>query len=184
MQAVRVCPICGGINREQLLRQRFEPLMGISLLDGYDVVLCKDCGFVFADNLPATDRFQKYYSDASKYEMGGRLPEASFVRLSNLADWIASHVSGDVRVIDAGAANGDLLVLLKARKFTNLTGLEPSETCVEFARTQHSLTMIQGGLNRRPDNVAPFEMLILSMVLEHVPELCQFIENVSNRDSQ
>ena len=64
---IRACPICAARESAILHRQRFAPLPG-ALLDGYDVVACRNCGFVYANGLPAADEFARYYTEASKYE--------------------------------------------------------------------------------------------------------------------
>src|SRR5450631_117098 len=104
---LRVCPVCSGKEREILFPQRFEALGQISLLDGYDVVACRGCGFTFADRIPESEKFAHYYAEASKYEFahrGGQQQEAELQRLSALADWISRQCSPDGRLLDVGCA--------------------------------------------------------------------------------
>jgi hypothetical protein len=37
-------------------------------LDGYDVVSCNKCDFVFASNIPDQKHFDIYYTNSNKYE--------------------------------------------------------------------------------------------------------------------
>ena len=177
----RPCPICAATERAVLLAQRFEPLAGVSLMDGYDVVACAGCGFVFADRIPPKAAFDRYYASASKYEFshrGGQQQSAEVERLAGLAGWIAGNVPAASRLVDAGCATGELLVQLRQRGFLHLNGLDPSPACVEYARRHHSLRMIQGVLGLKPADEAPFEALVLSAVLEHIPDLGSFIESL------
>ena len=57
----RPCPVCRGLQVKLLYRQRFEQLSGVRLLDGYDVVICRDCGAGFADDVPPQAVFDDYY---------------------------------------------------------------------------------------------------------------------------
>jgi len=49
-----------------LFQQRFSVLSTGSLMDGYDVVICQECGFCFADNIPEQAAFDLYYREMSK----------------------------------------------------------------------------------------------------------------------
>ncbi len=150
-------------------------------MDGYDVVVCRGCGFVFADRMPPKEAFDRYYANASKYEFShraGQQQSAEVERLAGLADWIAANVPIAARLLDAGCATGELLVQLRQRGFTSLTGLDPSLRCVEYARRHHGLRMIQGVLGRKPANEPLLDALVLSAVLEHIPDLKPFIEQL------
>ncbi len=150
-------------------------------MDCYDIVACCGCGFVFADQLPPKAAFDHYYARASKYEFshrGGQQQSAEVERLAELVDWIAANVPGTARLLDAGCATGELLVQLRQRGFTSLTGLDPSPACVEYARRHHGLRMIQGVPGRKPAAEAPFDVLVLSAVLEHIPDLRPFVEQL------
>ncbi|GAG55667.1 unnamed protein product [marine sediment metagenome] len=48
----RNCPICSCSEKNLLFEQNFNNKV-ISLMENYDVVLCKNCGFVYADNIPS-----------------------------------------------------------------------------------------------------------------------------------
>src|SRR5260370_10156060 len=64
----RKCAVCGRQNNEPLFQQRFSKLSSGSLHNGYDVVACRECGFCFADHIPAQEAFDAYYETMSKYE--------------------------------------------------------------------------------------------------------------------
>jgi SAM-dependent methyltransferase len=171
------------MERETLFAQRFEPLAGISLMDGYDVVVCRRCGFVFADQIPPKEIFDRYYADASKYEFShheGQQHPWEIERLDTLAEWIGKNIPPASRVVDAGCATGELLVHLRRRGFADLTGLDPSGACVEFARRHNGLRMIQGVLGQKPAEEPPFQALILSAVLEHIPNLQPFTRSLKD----
>lgn len=177
------CPLCGGTQRVLLFQQRFEPLGAASLMSGYDVVACQACGFVFAVGIPETDKFRRYYAEASKYEFshaGGRQHTSEVSRLADLASWIGGHCARDVRLIDVGCATGELLVQLREQGFTSLTGVDPSEACVRYGSEKLGLRIIPGVLDERPENEQPFDVLVLSAVLEHIPELDACIEQIAS----
>lgn len=177
----RPCPTCGASARQTLFRQRFESLAKISLMQGYDVVACRRCGLAYADRIPPTESFERYYAESSKYEYSHRDGEqhaAERRRLASLASRVAQAAPATARVLDVGCSTGELLVALRAQGFSNLTGLDPSDACVRHARAKHGLQMIHQVLAARPPDVPPFEVVVLSAVLEHVPDLHGFLDFV------
>jgi len=177
----RACPICASAEREVLFVQRFEPLAGISLMDGYEVAVCRNCGLVFADLIPPQPAFERYYAEASKYEFshcGGQQHEAEVRRLTSLAKWVAKRVSASARLLDAGCATGELLGVLRELGFSDLTGLDLSETSARYAREHHGVHVIHATLGEKPHDTPVYDAVVLSAVLEHVPALNRFVEQV------
>jgi SAM-dependent methyltransferase len=176
---LRPCPTCGGSERTTLFAQRFESLANISLMQGYDVVACGQCGHVFADNIPPKEAFERYYAKASKYEYSHRDGEQHAVereRLALLAERIAKLALVQARLLDVGCSTGELLVALRGRGFSDVTGLDPSEACVRYARAKYGLQMIRRTLGEKPAGTQQFEVVVLSAVLEHVPDLHVFLD--------
>src|SRR5215216_6007568 len=87
----RSCPICVASAPNPLFRQRFAPIDGATIISGYDVVTCENCGFAYADRLPEQSAFDDYYRAASKYEYHQRDSQESPYdrsRMSEIADMI------------------------------------------------------------------------------------------------
>src|SRR5580765_5662796 len=62
----RACAVCSKQHTELLFQQRFSSMSGGSLHSGYAVVVCKECGFCFADRIPCQEAFDDYYEKMSK----------------------------------------------------------------------------------------------------------------------
>jgi SAM-dependent methyltransferase len=171
----RACPICQAAEASTLFRQRFEPVDGVSVIDGYDVVTCDRCGFAYADHIPDQRRFDQYYRDVSKYEYdqrGGEESDYDRDRMEVIADIVAPLISSEhARVIDVGCASGRLLYLLSRRGFKNVYGLDPSAGCVETARRLYDVNVVQGHLSDFPALPFRFDVVILVGVLEHICDL-------------
>jgi SAM-dependent methyltransferase len=90
------------------------------------------------------------------------------------------HISQDLNLLNVGAGRGELLTQLRQVGFQNLTGLELSSDYVEFARTNYGLPMLVGDLQQRPFDIDPYDGLIMSEVLECVPDLNRCIEHMSS----
>jgi len=167
--------VCGGVERRTLFRQRFAEIAGGSLLTGYDVVACSDCGCAFADDLPTQTEFDSYYEGLSRYESPERAGENPLFerdRAAAVADLITRFLpSRDARVLEVGCATGRLLHEIRGRGFANVSGLDPSPSCAETALREFGIPVETGtlfALSRREDEV---DMVVLVGVLEHIRDL-------------
>jgi SAM-dependent methyltransferase len=172
--ALRACPVCGGSPRKRLFRQSFAQLSGVALMDGYDVVVCQECGAGFADGIPPQATFDTYYRELSKYEdreiAAGPPPVEQ--RFRDIAGLIDSFIpSKEARVLEIGCASGGLLKALSDRGFTNLLGSDPSPGCVRAAREFYGIAGVAATVFTVPQPETPYDFLILTGVLEHVPDL-------------
>src|SRR5882762_5933306 len=63
----RACPVCSSVGERRVLhRQRFTG--GGVVGEGYDVVVCDECGAGFADGIPQQRQLDLHYENQSKYE--------------------------------------------------------------------------------------------------------------------
>jgi SAM-dependent methyltransferase len=170
----RSCPVCESSERETLFTQHFMDFDGGSLLTGYDVVVCRACGFGFADGLPAQAAFDAYYREFSKYgfsDADDRESPQDVARLGPVAERLAQAVpSRSARVLEIGCASGQLLALLREHGLTNLTGWDPSPASAEIGR-RRGLHIETRTLLGPPSDDQPFDLLILVGVLEHLHDL-------------
>jgi SAM-dependent methyltransferase len=171
----RACPCCGGSDHEALFEQRFARIEGVSILDGYSVVICRACGMAFADGVPAQPEFDRYYREASKYtygQRGGAESPADAARLAVSAATIAKLAPNrEARVVDVGCASGRLLAELRGLRFSSLLGIDPSPECVAAARRLHQVNaeaMTLDALAARGDQ---FDVVACIGVLEHLVEV-------------
>ena len=102
----RTCAVCGQQNKEPLFQQRFSNLSNGSLLSGYDVVACRECGFCFADHIPAQEAFDEYYEKMSKYEHSDSARETSTYDLGRFRTCVSFlksfHTQPTARVLEVG----------------------------------------------------------------------------------
>jgi 2-polyprenyl-3-methyl-5-hydroxy-6-metoxy-1,4-benzoquinol methylase len=178
------CHICGGFDRIKLYRQSFSGLSSGSFLHGYDVCVCGQCGFGFADGLPPSESFDKYYAEMSKWdylESAGVESEEHLKRFEKVADDIISlGIRKETPVLDIGCSTGGMLAALKRRGFTNLTGLDPSPKSAELAKSLYDIEVVTGSvkdLNILPKN---FGLVMLSGVLEHFYDPDSAIRDIGN----
>ena len=175
--SLRGCPICRCAAGEVLHTQRFVLPEGHPLADGYDVLCCEACGFVFADTTVSQKEYDEFYRNCSKYQdgqtsTGGGESPWDLQRLRDAATTIAEVVTDrDASILDVGCANGGLLRALQELGFRRLTGLDPSPICAANTRQHAGIRGEAGSLANLPPDFGPFDCVILSHVLEHVQDL-------------
>src|SRR5712691_7865737 len=182
--STRSCPVCSATICEPLHKQRFILPERHPLSDGYSVVSCESCGFVYADTSLRQQQFDDFYARFSKYEdpqtgTGTGLTAWDQKRLSDTAREIARCVDRDARVLDLGCANGGLLAELRKIGFSRLAGLDPSPACVRNTAAL-GFDCQRGCLPNLPSDLGEFDCVILSHVLEHVLDLRAAMTALSN----
>lgn len=180
----RVCPVCGGHDCELLHHQRFLLPEGHPLKDGYDVVCCAHCGFVYADTAATQADYDVFYAEHSMYQQdisigGGNTPWDAD-RLAETARYMSSFIQDkNARILDVGCANGGLLKAFRSLGYSNLCGLDPSPVCV--ANTKDTgIDAFVGILTSIPHNLGIFDVIILSHVLEHILDTDAAIQVIRN----
>jgi SAM-dependent methyltransferase len=171
-QSPRPCPVCAGLDRLLLYKQRFvEGPLG----DGYDVVVCRHCGAGFADGIPSQEEMDLYYSEQSKYaydHSGGRESPWDFGRFETIVGQVAPRLkSANARILDIGCATGGLLSVFRRRGFQDVMGADPSPACSEAARRLHGVDVRVATLARVRDWGERFDLVLMVGVLEHLREV-------------
>lgn len=171
----RPCAICHGYQTRLLYQQRFSMLSSGSLMNGYDVVICQNCGFSFADDLPDQTAFDVYYREMSKYEHQDRLGQPSEFETRQfpaLAQFIQTHIPDlQARILEVGCANGGLLNALKQLGYRNILGIDPSPVCAINAEQLYEIQVLTNSLSDINADLGPFDFIILVAVLEHIKDL-------------
>lgn len=180
--ARRQCEVCGSTVVKLIYNQRFSPIDGAGLVRGYDVVVCRECGFGYADGIPDQAAFDAYYRDFSKYESrDSNASDADVERLSEAAGLIREFVpSRTARILEIGCATGTLLGLLRSAGYENLAGIDASPACAEAARREHGVPVAVGSLFDSTLADASYDCVITTGVLEHIRDLSRAVVRISS----
>ncbi len=175
----RDCPICLCPDKGILYKQNFNNNT-VSAIEDYDVVVCKKCGFIYADNIPSQNEMNNYYSAMSKYEFnhrGGIVSDDYMDYYTKIVDFSMPHLNNDAKILDIGCSTGGLLSIFKSRGYLDLLGIDPSFSCVNTARQLYG---IQAKVNNISDfdSSEKFDLVILSAVLEHLVDFTDLIQKV------
>lgn len=179
----RGCEVCHTNQPHLLFAQRFVPLSEGSLLTGYNVVACQQCGFCYADHLPDQSDFDAYYRDMSKYEVpvGASQPSPfDLDRFQATVKRIESFLPDrNASIFEIGCATGLLLAQLKKAGYRNMAGLDPSPSCSRAAAQLHGIDVHCGALSADLGITGKIDLLILVGVLEHLRDLRGALEKMS-----
>jgi len=167
--------------RRTLHRQRFE--QGV-LGDGYDVVVCGDCGAGFADGIPSQSELDSYYAERSKYSYDGASGAESIYdrrRFELIADQVAPFLSsGDARILDIGCATGGLLSVFKQRGYRSVLGADPASACAAAAVRLHRVEVRTATLGQLATWTERFDIILMVGVLEHLRDVRPALRTIAN----
>ena len=178
----RSCTACGGSDAAVCHHQEFVVPNGYPLPAAYDVLICRRCGFSYADPQASQQDYDYFYSDWSKYadaesSTGRGLSKYDAERLRTTASDIARVLPRPASILDVGCATGGLLEALRVEGFTSVAGLDPSPRCVSACR-ESGLRAHVGSLGSAPSGLPRFDCIVLSHVLEHIFDVPAFFEAV------
>ncbi len=178
----RTCPICGSPRRRLIYKQHFT---GSTLLSGYHVVSCANCGFAYADMIPPQAAFDRYYRHFSKYEYrhhGGEVSANDLRIFERLADFICrSGISPRSATLDVGCATGAFLHVLASRGFKNLHGLDPSPDCAKTAARLYKIRVVTGTVFDLDRRHGRYDLIMLTGVLEHLCDVRLAVQRIVDR---
>lgn len=183
--ANRVCPICLD-NKYQILRNfSFIVPEGHPIANGYDLVCCDKCGFIFANVLASQNDYDIFYKDFSKYEDkktstgNGELlwEKTRFIQIvKTISDLLPNR---NAKILDVGCANGGLLKAFQDLGYFNLHGIDPSEVCIRNSIGKGFSLSVGSLLSNKLPNQS-YDCVILSHVMEHLLDLKSAVSSIQN----
>lgn len=120
--------------------------------------------------------YDNYHENSLSLAGGQALDATDFERARrkfayNFDPLIESYAS-DARILDLGCGVGQFLYYLRKRGFTNITGIDISESQVRLARTMNpnaDIQAVEDSQDYLSSRKEYFDLIILNDVLEHIP---------------
>jgi len=180
-QPHRACGACGSTGNTVCHHQRFIVPDCYPLPSEYDVVVCRRCGFVYADPAATQRDYDRFYCEWSKYDdsasaTGSGVSPYDAARLSTVATDLARALpSRAASILDAGCATGGLLTALREQGFSAVAGLDPSPRCAAACR-ERGFEAYVGSISTAaaPAHLPKFDCVVFSHVLEHIYDIPAF----------
>lgn len=175
------CPVCFSSNISKLRHFSFIAPQGHPISEGYDLAVCENCGFVYAQINAAQEDYDEYYEKVSKYQdsktsTGSGDADWEKKRFIDTASVLAKHLKNDQATIcDIGCANGGQLIAFKDINYVNLYGIDPADSSAQQCK-EKGLLVHRGTVSHHDLTNDFFDCVILSHVLEHIVDLQTTIE--------
>jgi SAM-dependent methyltransferase len=148
----------------------------MKLMTGYDVVVCTDCGFMFANNIPSQEAFDAYYEEYNKYEFDAPVNVGDCEWENMLSSYLQEHYGRDSVIADVGCGTGKILRRLLDNGYSRLYGLDTSKAnCLTLESKgiktvcKSLFSIIDGDFDKKAD------VAISLGVLEHIVDLKRFV---------
>lgn len=152
-----------------------------------DTILCMDTGLIRSSpyyNDQAVEIFYKnYYREIYANSFNVSQSPKSVLAASQIAKGVsilsktAGRLNAESRILDYGCGIGATLIPFKEAGHSVL-GLDYGDEYLDYGRSL-GIALEQGGLERLEDQ-EPFDLIILSHVLEHVVQPIQFLKNLTS----
>lgn len=170
----RKCSVCGASDSKLIYDQPTESIIGLGSLDYHHLInMCNNCGFVFASPVLNEELIKKLYESMSNYEhpeLVGVRPDVEIRQIQRQFDIISSKFPSGFsgKALDIGCSTAVLLSKFQANGWQVL-GLDPSDKCIQISKEKLNVKVIKGFFSvELLKKEMPFDLIILSHVLEHV----------------
>jgi MoaA/NifB/PqqE/SkfB family radical SAM enzyme/SAM-dependent methyltransferase len=177
------CPGCGSHESSKVIE---APDFETDLGHVFRVVKCGSCGLAYTSPRPdIADLFRYFYPDNYVcYTRSGvadairetYLSKSRFKSLKKIFDRLRPDGSTG-RFLDVGCSYGYFLSYLKAHTSWDVNGCEPNANMAEKAKAQ-GLDVTQTTLAEAGYETGSFDLVYMSHVLEHVPDLKETVAEV------
>lgn len=170
--ATRNCPCCGNQTTTALLNNQMAAIGGLDM--SYTIGSCRQCGFLYACELPPNTSYSYYYRTLSKYDQITSASHISIVdriRADATIALCAPHLDPASAIADLGCGVGYLLHSFKDAGWHELYGLDPAPSAPQQALSLFDLTGVRNGILSDATRLLPVDRIklyCLTGVLEHL----------------
>ncbi len=180
----RNCPICNFGQNIIIEKINFILFEEHPINEGYDLVQCENCSFIYANVSVTQKQLDRYYANISKYEdkiisTGGGYNVYDLERLAGVAKYLSNiFPDKNIKIADIGCANGGLLEQLKKLGYNNIVGIDPSKSCVKITIEEKKIDCFNASIFDLDVSFGKYDLVILSHVWEHILDLNSAIASI------
>ncbi len=177
MNVARSCPVCladssgaklvldTNIDRNKISEFSFSSRKEPEFMC-HRLVLCQDCGLVYADQPPSETELAAAYHAAS-YDSSEEADDAAASYIKAISPVLRS-LKQRQRALEIGAGTGVFLEHLSRAGFQNLVGVEPSSAAIAAAPTHRKQWIAEGMFDESDFEPESFDLICCFMTMEHV----------------
>lgn len=168
------CPVCGGSNTQIVAPFRHKN----AIFTGCSRAVCADCEMVFASPMPSEAMLSGYNASYFATAHGGQPTSQTVIafssgiarlRLAFLKRFLDEHQIGVDRVLELGPGPGFFArSWLEGRSQSVYSAVETDKSCHDSLRTL-GVQLVESS------DVVPADLVVMSHVLEHVPDPVGFV---------
>ncbi|MEM7145589.1 MAG: class I SAM-dependent methyltransferase [Verrucomicrobiota bacterium] len=168
---LEICPVCQSTEHDLWQRK-----------NGYDVVKCRKCSFIFTRDFPSVEylarRYGKSYSKDKVFKPKGGLGRD--LKYKAFKTWIKRYFPKNktIRLLEVGCGQGDLLKAVQNDPRYEATGLDFSEARTGYARSV-GLDARVGDIQSQNFEDESFDLVVALHVIEHVHDLHSTISEIN-----
>lgn len=168
----RACPVCSSPAHTVLHVQKFSDA------PQHTIASCNICKTTYVRDVPTEEEYAEHYRDDAIYAVtrDQDIHAYSYTFLSK-------YTKSKDAILDVGCATGNLLGLFKRHGYKQLLGLDPSPSCRIYARKEFGIEVKTKTLETFSSKKT-FDLIILSNVLEHIPDVKKAIASLTSLLSQ
>lgn len=166
-KADRSCPVCGEKKAKVLKKINMAVPENYRLPDSYEVVVCEECGCVYANTRASMEDYDWYYTHCNFY--GDDCKDDDNLRFEITQELLEKYVSKDAVILEMGAGNGFFIKALKKHGYSHVTGTDPSDESVRRLREAGIQTYVSDVYAEvLPEEKEKYDCIFLFEVAEHL----------------
>ena len=166
------CIVCNSSDCEVLFKEVQD--LEYETYKAVDYTVCKNCRLIFQNPIPEAKLLPGFYPSEYRNYLPVQKGLFSFlknIQFQNLAQKIAKYLDKDVnisdlKILDIGFGNGQLLLALKSLGFKRLYGCDFTDTMFS-ALNNEGLTLKVGNIEEDFPFAESFDLIIMNNVIEH-----------------
>ena len=162
-----ICQVCGS--------------KGLPYLTHEEMALrrCPDCRLVFMDPMPQAATLEALYADGYEGTTSvyfTKVP-SKLRRCRRRARWLSRRAPGR-RFLDVGCNGGFMAQAMHERGFES-HGIDPDPVSITWAQEHYpGIHFEEATAEHYPSEVAPFDVIYCSEVIEHAPDVNRFLASI------
>lgn len=178
----RKCPLCECNNGKKLGTLKYTLFDDNPLPNEYTIISCNKCGLIFYDTSLIQSNYSDFYMNCirgSEYDnVKSDINESKYIE--NIINIISPYIiDKNSNICDIGCGNGLLLKKLKSFNYTNLYGVDLSQSCIEPLK-QEGINVGNGSVLNIPFDTK-MDIIIVSHILEHIIDIKSSLESIRNK---